>query len=135
MNTIAKSYLFDNPKITDYTLSMTEIPGTGKIPVPSKTEPIKPSDIQTISAVNVHEMKEKKKNKYIPPASEENWYNRAAYWALFGLIGGLAIASLSISRWQFLLFIPIGPVVGVIAWFIRRYAKRFEKGSETLFEK
>lgn len=114
---------------------MTDIPGTGKVSIKPIPMPKKASDIQTISTVNVHEMKEKKKNKYIPPVSEENWYNRAPYWALFGLVGGLLLASLSISKWQFLLFIPIGPVVGIIAWIIRRYIKRFEKSTEALFER
>ena len=102
---------------------MTDIPGTGKIQTEIEKEmPEEPTKI--INTVNIKEIK--KKNWQREKPEDKVWYNTLWAWGLFGVFGGLVFVILALINERFLILSPIGPIAGVLAWFITKLARRFE---------
>jgi hypothetical protein len=113
---------------------MTDIPGTGKLSLEQETpknEKLGPEEV-SIRTVNVKQIKKEK--TYKPKPEDKLWFNQLRFWVLFGGAGSVFFALLGLFHKQFLWLIPICPIIGALAWFIKKAFRRFNIQSDEYFE-
>ena len=107
-------------------ITMTPIPGTSEIRIPSqKMVSLKETGNNLLTVVNVSELKH-------PEEKEDNsdnliWYNQLKYWLIFGCIPSLFFIFLSFSNYRFLFLLPLGPYAAYLTWHVKNKIKRFAK--------
>lgn len=80
------------------------------------------NDSSRIHSLNVSELKEAQKPKK-KVVTSDRWYDKLQYWLLFGVLLMLPVIVVGIFQNKFLIITPLGPVLGVISYFIRRFVK------------
>ena len=103
---------------------MTDIPGTGKISQPEPHKITKTESTNVVSVVNITEIKKKKKET---PSEELNWYDQLKYWIFIGLAASLVFIIFSLLNRRFLIFTPLGPLIAVISWYVRKVFTKHSK--------
>ena len=58
---------------------------------------------------------------------EEKWTEQLRYWLFFGIGLSAFFSLLGIFNWRFLLFTPLGPILGTYIWLTRRLVKNYEE--------
>jgi hypothetical protein len=100
---------------------MTDIPGTGKIPIP---EIKKDSNLHTpMSTVNISELK---KGEIEPIKNESLWYGKIQFWLIPGVFLSLIFILISLKYKNFIVFIPVGPIVSIVSWYVKKLLKKYE---------
>jgi hypothetical protein len=116
---------------------MTDIPGTAmpkatptpspavqnKTKMPLASLPVHDDEIQV---TNVEEQKRSDtKNKN----DEENllWNQTLLAWMSFGTVLGVLASIVGFKIQNLLVLAPLGPTVGAIAWYVKRFASKHEK--------
>lgn len=116
-----------------YTGGMTDIPGTA-MPKPVASQPTQSSKTKMpLAPLPVHEdellvtnpeeqkrtdVKNKDVEEYFP------WYQTLLAWMSFGTVLGILASIIGFKVQNLLILAPLGPTVGAIAWYVRRFATK-----------
>lgn len=107
---------------------MTYIPGTGPA-VPKEELPknlvTKPTEPETITTVNVKELKNPEDKTY--EEEDKIWYNQLKNWLIAGCGISLIFALFAFWNWRTLFLLPLGPYIGYVAWHARKWARKYSK--------
>ena len=116
---------------------MTHIPGTGITSNQMEKESTfseqkgKDTPSTILSVVNVRELKKPKLER--PNEEGAYWYNKAWVWVLFGGFTSLFFVILALINIRFLFLIPLGPIIGLFSWGIRKYVRKYDDATKGLF--
>lgn len=118
---------------------MTHIPGTGSTKKQPKVET--PTPVATkegapfaMSVTNVDSVKKATTvvaGAVIPRTVEEEpeiWHQRLIGWMGFGAIAGVVCSLIGLRYHSFFALAPLGPTIGAVAWYVRKFVKKYTKG-------
>jgi hypothetical protein len=113
---------------------MTDIPGTA-MPKANTSQPA-PAILKTkmpLVSLPIHEnefaitnpeeqkksdMQNKDNGQYFP------WYQTLLAWMSFGTVLGVLASLIGFKITRLLVLAPLGPTVGAVAWFVRKFANK-----------
>jgi len=113
---------------------MTDIPGTAmpkspntkETPAVTKTKmplvslPVHSDEIQVtnVDEGKKSDMKNKDDEQYFP------WHQTLLAWMSFGTIIGVLASIIGFKIRNLLILAPLGPTVGAVAWYVRKFANK-----------
>jgi hypothetical protein len=119
-----------------YTESMTDIPGTAMPKAPNAIEVDASKTAMPLAKLPVHEdeiqvvnpeeqkrtdTKNKDSEEYLP------WHQTLLAWMSFGTILGVLASIIGFKIQRLLVLAPLGPTVGAVAWYVRKFASKHAK--------
>jgi hypothetical protein len=118
---------------------MTDIPGTGSVrkPEPVVAPPPKAAPKEEaalpMKVTNVADLKKPapEPTNSVPEIPDE-WYNTLIAWMGFGGVIGVLCAILGLLHSQFFYLAPLGPLIGTVAWFVRKATHKYGKKMDVL---
>jgi hypothetical protein len=79
-----------------------------------------------VTSLNIVNIQKPKKPKVTILGKNTSDHSGFVRWIIPGVILSLLFLLLALRYKNFIVFIPVGPIASIFAWYVKRFVKKFE---------